>query len=267
MLTFYNAIANNGKMMKPMFVKEILSGGQPEIVNEPTVLNDKICSKSTLDKVKDCLESVVSHGTARSLSKSTFQIAGKTGTAQINYTDRNRSRMEYRASFIGYFPADDPKYTCVVIVSNPTKNRQYGAEVAAPVFKEIADKVYATCLDIKDNQPNITTGAPAIATSKSDDIRTILAYLNCPMTDNKDYEDYDYWSVYNNNNKIGVRGRAFRNNQIPNVVGMNAKDAAYILEKMGLQVRFNGIGRIVEQSIAPGTKYGGNETIWLRLST
>ncbi|MDR2907630.1 MAG: transpeptidase family protein, partial [Bacteroidales bacterium] len=230
-LTFYNAVANNGTMVKPMFVKEIRSGGQLVQSFEPIVLQSRICSESTIQKVKGCLEGVVQNGTAKSLSKSPYKIAGKTGTAQTNYSQRGIDRMTYRASFIGYFPADDPKYTCLVIISNPTKNRKYGGEVAAPVFKEIADKVYATRLNLQLELPDVDDFQP----------------INLTTAGELDPSSYS-------------------SKTIPNVKGLNARDAVYLLESLGCKVMLNGRGIVREQSITAGSTIIQGQQIWLRLS-
>ena len=144
-LTFYNAVANNGKMVRPMFVKEIREMGKTEEVYRPTVITQQICSKETLGKLRKMLEGVVERGTGKGCFKgSPFKIAGKTGTAQINYVNRKVQKMTYRASFVGYFPAENPKYSCIVVITNPSAGAYYGASVAAPVFKDIADKIYST---------------------------------------------------------------------------------------------------------------------------
>lgn len=263
LLTFYNAVANNGRMMKPMFVREIQSGGRTLQTFQPTILQERICSNRTLTKVQECLEEVVQHGTAHSLSKSAFKIAGKTGTAQINYKERGGERWKYLASFVGYFPADAPLYTCAVIVSNPTKNRQYGAEVAAPVFREIADKVYSTHLRVEKVLPDVATNSPLIPVSNAGDVRLLFSQIRC-LQEADLANDYPYWSSKNNGH---IMGHTVRANLVPNVKGMNVKDAAYLLEKSGLTVRINGKGAVVEQSITAGSAYSANQTIWLRLST
>jgi cell division protein FtsI (penicillin-binding protein 3) len=234
-LTFYNAVANNGKMMKPMFVKEIRSGGQVVKQFDSTVLVSRICSEKTIRKVKSCLEGVVQNGTAKSLSKSPYKIAGKTGTAQINYRDRGVERTRYRASFIGYFPADNPKYTCLVIVSNLSGLRVHGGEIAAPVFKEIADKVYATLLNLELEMPDLEDFQPLQLASTVEKIQEIKNSSRLSKT-------------------------------TPNVRGMNARDAVYLLESLGYRVVLNGRGVVREQSITAGTAIIPGQQIWLRLS-
>ncbi|MDR0436857.1 MAG: transpeptidase family protein [Bacteroidales bacterium] len=234
-LSFYNAVANNGRLMKPMFVEEIRSGGQIVKRFEPTVLESRIASEKTIKKVKGCLEGVVQNGTAKSLAKSPYKIAGKTGTAQINYNERGVERTRHRASFIGYFPADNPKYTCLVIVSNPSGIRVHGGEIAAPVFKEIADKVYATHLNMEMELP--------------------------------DLEDFQPLKLVANTDKLDeMKSSARSSKQIPSVRGMTARDAVYVLESLGYKVMLNGRGIVREQSIDAGTAIILGQQIWLRLS-
>src|SRR5690606_6928859 len=162
-LTFYNTVANNGKMVKPKFVREIRHRGQLVRKIETEVLNPSVCSEKTIKMAKEMLEGVVEEGTAKNLKNEVYKIAGKTGTAQIankklGYKYKNDLKVSHQASFVGYFPADNPKYTCIVVVNAPSKGVYYGNLVAGPIFKEVADKVYATSIEIhkeihkKENQ-------------------------------------------------------------------------------------------------------------------
>jgi cell division protein FtsI (penicillin-binding protein 3) len=231
-LSLYNAVANNGKLLLPQFVSEIKHGGEVVRPFKPIVINEKICSKNTLEQVHKMLEGVVENGTARSLSRSVYKIAGKTGTAQINYHSRGEDRMRYRATFVGYFPAENPKYSCIVMISNPQKNRQYGGEVAAPVFKEIADKVYATFL--KDYANTNDTAASIIVSAKQ---------------------------------KIALQTKDINiiPGEMPNVIGMSARDAVYMLEKQGLQVTLKGYGKVTSQSLPQGSGYNKEQMVVLAL--
>ncbi len=162
-LTFYNAVANDGKMVKPRFVTEVRDGNWPVKTYDSEVITNAICSRSTIRKAQSLLEGVVENGTAKNLRNSNYKIAGKTGTAQIaneKYGYRSGERISYQASFVGYFPADDPLYSCIVVVNAPSNFVYYGNVVAGPVFKEISDKVYATsfyrnlvALAPKDDKP------------------------------------------------------------------------------------------------------------------
>ncbi len=153
-LTFYNAVANDGKMVRPRFVSEIRQGGKLVKKYDTEVINNSICSKKTIKMAKEMLESVVESGTGRNLKNSRYKIAGKTGTAQIANSKYGykgyESKVSHQASFVGYFPADNPKYTCIVVVNAPSQNVYYGNLVAGPIFKEVADKVYASSIQIHD---------------------------------------------------------------------------------------------------------------------
>jgi len=234
-LTFYNAVANNGRMMKPMFVEEIRSGGQIVRRFEPTVLERSIASERTLRKVRACLEGVVQYGTARSLARSHVSIAGKTGTAQINYSERGVERTRHRASFIGYFPADNPQFSCLVVVSNPSGIRIHGGEIAAPVFQAIAERVYATHVNLGRELPDLENFQPLQLASNIERLHEI-------------------------------KNTAQSSRTLPNVRGMTARDAVYLLEGLGYKVMLNGRGVVREQSISAGTAIVSGQQITLRLS-
>ena len=232
-LALYNAVANNGRMMKPMFVEEIRRSGRVVRRFEPTVLERRIASDRTLGMVRASLEGVVQYGTARSLSRSPFRIAGKTGTAQI--FDDQRRITGHRASFIGYFPADNPKFSCLVIISNPSGVRFHGGEIAAPVFQAIADRVYATHM-------NLATEIP-------------------------EREDFQPLQLASNAERIyEIKESARSSRTLPNVRGMTAQDAVFLLESLGYRVMLNGRGVVREQSITAGTRIVSGQQITLRLS-
>ena len=281
-LTFYNAVANGGKMVKPFFVKEIVSHGQVKKTFKPIVINESICSKSTIAKAKEMLEGVIQEGTGRNLRNSPFKVAGKTGTVQVankKYGYKYEGEHSYQASFVGYFPADKPKYSCIVVVNAPGKDVYYGNLVAGPIFKAIADKVYAGSIEIHDDMTKMDqvkwskreNGSLMVPYSKygfQEDLATVFASLELPVY----YENPDSkWSVALPDDTImNVLVRKIEDELqrgvIPNVIGMNAKDAMYLLENAGVQVRLMGSGMIVKQSLQPGTRiYKGTE-ISLQLS-
>lgn len=229
-LTLYNAVANNGVMVKPLFVKEIKEWNKTIKKYEPEIINPKIASDETLKKVRALLENVVKRGTGKSLYSKNFSMAGKTGTAQANYKDK--SKLHYVSSFAGYFPADNPKYSCIVIVHKPNVQAgYYGADVAGPVFKRIAQKIYT------DSPP-------------TNHLKTLETKLNSVEKNYAEY--YDKTQKYKS--------------IIPNVKGMKAMDAIPLLENIGLKVKINGIGTIQNQSIEPGERVVKNQTIVLELS-
>jgi len=189
-LTFYNAIANDGTKVKPMFVKEIQEAGKTIETIEPEILNNSICSESTIKQVKVILEGVVERGTAQSLRNSAYKVAGKTGTAQIASGSSGYNKSNYNASFVGYFPADNPKFSCIVVVSKPSTGLYYASSVAAPVFKEIANKVYSTQLDIQQKEfiCEADNLVPLSKTSRQSDLLFVYRSLKLPVivTDSTD---------------------------------------------------------------------------------
>lgn len=256
-LTFYNAVANEGVMVKPQFVREIRRKGNVEKAFGPTILNESICSKETIKKAKKMLEGVVEHGTATNLKNSVYKIAGKTGTAQIavngSYKDKN-SKVIYRASFTGYFPADNPKYSCIIVVSAPSNNVYYGNAVAGPIFREIADKVYSASLDInKEVKPDsiALTTAPLVMKGQASSTDLVLNRLKVKTS----REGKGEWTIPQPKGKTVVQKRvAVPENVVPDVTGMSLRDALFALENKGLTVRVNGRGSVNRQSIAAGTK-------------
>jgi cell division protein FtsI (penicillin-binding protein 3) len=270
-LTLYNAVANDGVMVKPRFVKEIRRMGKVQKRLEPEVLNKQICSEKTLNELKAMLEGVVENGTARNLKNAHFKIAGKTGTAQIanaKYGYKYKSRVSYQASFAGYFPADDPKYSCIVVVNAPSRNVYYGNLVAGPIFKEIADKVYATSVDIHDEVQNVQLAdRPKIPVSKNShtrDLEYVFNELRIP------YEfrsaDGTWAQTVTQNEKVEIYRRKVLPGLVPNVLGMNIQDALYILENHGLEVEIKGSGTVKKQSLRAGQNFNKGQHIRIELS-
>lgn len=229
-LTFYNAIANNGEMVKPQFVKEIKEWNKTIKKFDKEVINPKICSDETLKQVQDILHKVVKKGTGRKLYSPNFSMAGKTGTAQVGYAVKDS--MYYSSSFVGYFPAEEPKYSCIVVVHKPSRSKgYYGADVSGPVFKAVAQKIF--------------TDSPT---------HNEVENLNKPNKEqDKNYQKYN--NIINNNKSI-----------IPNVKGMPGMDAVALLENLGLKVKVKGIGKVKSQSIQAGEKIQKNQVIVLELS-
>jgi cell division protein FtsI (penicillin-binding protein 3) len=268
-LTFYNAIANNGKMVKPRFVKEIRSHGKVEQTFPPQVINPSICSKSTLKKAQAMLEGVVEHGTGANLQASNFKIAGKTGTTQLydkkfGYKGGKRS---YQASFVGYFPASNPRYSCIVVVNAPSKNVYYGNRVAGPVFLEIANKIYATSLDLQtsiNGKGNKNIELPYSKNGYSAETITALRELDI----NTKYQNKvsDWVTTERTEKEIILNNKKFIDNLMPNLVSMGLKDALYLLENMGLEVKVLGRGSVRKQSIPAGTRVKVGEKVVLEMS-
>lgn len=227
LLTFYNGIANKGKLLKPLFIDKLEDekGNIKEF--KPVVLNPQMASEENIDAIHTMLEKVVSVGTARNIFTENYEIAGKTGTARVEYWKEGRTR--YRASFAGYFPAEDPKYTCVVVVHKPDNNKGiYGGTITAPVFKKIADWIYAR-------------------TPKK--IPQSIATVN---VDKKIMDQSELKSDY-------------VSEKMPNVIGKSGEYIVPVLENMGLDVQYEGLGKIKNQSIASGTPFKPGETVYLTL--
>jgi len=228
-LAIYNAVANDGKMIKPFFVKEIKEWNKSVQKFETEVINEKICSDETLKKVRAVLQNVVKKGTGSKLYSPNFSMAGKTGTVQMNY--RDKSKLYYASSFVGYFPADEPKYSCIVVVHKPdVAAGYYGADVAGPVFKRIAQKIY--------------TDAPSTNEVKQLDTKI--------PSQNKSYT-----KLYDLKNDGNI---------MPNVKGMPVMDAIVLLENLGLKVKVIGNGKVKKQSIDKGQRFNKNQVITLELS-
>jgi cell division protein FtsI (penicillin-binding protein 3) len=228
-LSLYNAVANDGKMVKPIFVSEIKEWSKTIKKYDPEVINPKICSDETLLKVRKVLENVVKNGTGKGLYSADFSMAGKTGTAQVNYS---KAEMSYASSFVGYFPADQPKYSCIVVVHNPDKSKgYYGADVAGPVFKRIAQKIFT-------------------------DVPNTNKFTNIKLKSKKQEALYSEFEKKSQGNT----------NKVPNVKGMAGMDAVSLLENLGFKVKFTGVGKVKKQSINPGETFKKNQIITIELS-
>ena len=274
MLMLYNAVANNGKMMKPYLVSAIKQYGVEVKTMKPEVLVEKVCSDETLAQLKECLLSVVEgeHGTARSIKDSAYQIAGKTGTAVTALDNRgyNKGNKIYQASFIGYFPASQPKYTMAVVIQNSRESKKiYGADVSGTVFKEISDRLYGSYLSTKkyitENKPD--SNLYNYFGMKSE-LSSIFTSLNLTYTDSG---TSGYWRSAQIKNNAGILNTPSVSNSTsgsvtPNVVGMGLKDAVYLLENKGLKVTVTGRGKVMNQSLTAGTNFNKNQNIALILN-
>ena len=232
-LTYYNAVANNGEMVKPQFVSEIKEWNKTVKKFDKKVMNPKICSQETILKLKAVLENVVKRGTASKLYTKDFSMAGKTGTAQANYGTNGGADKHYISSFVGYFPADIPKYSCIVVVHDPdsSNNNYYGADVAGPVFKRIAQKIF--------------TDSP-----------TKNEVKNLELKNSNQEKDY---SVY-------YKKSLDKKDVIPNLKGMSGMDAVALLGNLNVKVRVIGVGKVIKQSLNPGETINSNTIITLELS-
>ena len=232
-LTLYNAIANNGEMVKPQFVSEIKEWNKTIKSFDKEVINPKICSDETIKKLKAVLQNVVKKGTGSKLYSKDFSMAGKTGTAQANYGHNGGSEKHYISSFVGFFPAENPKYSCIVVVHKPNTsgNNYYGADVAGPVFKRIAQKIF--------------TDSPST---------NLVRNINKKVK-KQDKSYGDYYAKIQSEIKV-----------IPNLKGMSGMDAVALLGNMKLKVKVIGVGKVKKQSVQPGEALDKNKTIILELS-
>ena len=231
-LTFYNAIANDGVMVKPQFLKEVREFDKVIVPFKKEIINQQICSKETVLKVQQLLKNVVEkkHGTGHSLYSPNFSMAGKTGTCQKDYV--NKDKLNYISSFAGYFPADNPKYSCIVVIHEPDKSvGYYGADVSGPVFKKIAQKIF----------------------------------IDTPIIDEVELIDIESASVENEYESFYETAQTYKT-IMPNVVGLPIMDAISLLENMGLKVKIEGVGIVKSQSIKKGIKVKENQTVVLEIS-
>ena len=230
-LTFYNAIANNGEMVKPRFIKSVKEFSREIEVFDKQVINQKICSDKTLNEIREILKNVVIRGTGRRMYSENFSMAGKTGTVRVDYNNYEEwlKDRKYVSSFAGYFPADNPKYSCIVVIHQPsTKVGYYGADVSGPVFKRIAQKIY--------------TETPLI-----DEVES-LEIVNTNV--NQEFEAF-------------YKTAQIHKTIMPNVVGLPTMDALALLENMGLKVKIEGVGKVKSQSISKGIKIKPNQVVVL----
>lgn len=220
-LTFYNAIANDGEMLKPRLIKAVKEWDKTILNFDKEVINPSICSKETAYKVQQLLKDVVEkkHGTGHKLYSPNFSMAGKTGTTQKNYVSKDPEVMRYISTFAGYFPADDPKYSCIVVIHEPDKSvGYYGADVSGPVFKSVAQKIYASS--------------------------PVVDEVDVDALENKNLEkDFQKYFAASNT----------KYDELPNVEGMSGMDAVSILENLGIEVEVKGNGKVKKQSVAKGT--------------
>lgn len=269
-LTIYNAVANNGVMVKPMFVTEIRETGKPVKTWNTEIINKQICSPNTLAMVRQMMEGVVDSGTATNIKNDLYKIAGKTGTALVaNQHGSYRQQNLYQASFAGYFPANKPMYSIIVVINNPSKGAYYGSAVAAPVFKEIADKIYAWKSSTHSYLAAFTPESdpmPVAGGINQEHLSTLTAmYKNKPGIQVRPAEDIWVKPVVKSST-LQTQDIELKTQTVPDVRGMALADAVYLLENNGLTVRFSGKGKVAVQSLAPGTVYRTRQTIQLRLN-
>ncbi|MFN5363674.1 MAG: penicillin-binding protein [Bacteroidota bacterium] len=269
-LCLYNAIANNGTMMKPYLVSSIAKEGQQLREIQPTIIRQQICSESTRQQLLTCLKGVCLNGTAAQVFKNTpYSVAGKTGTAQVANGNKGYDLNIYQASFAGFFPADQPKYTCVVVIKNkPGAVKHHGSDVAAPVFKEIADRLYTTFLRRNESKQTVTTNVDSIPfrwAGNKNDLQRVTRTLQIAVTDSTG--SWDEWADISGNFRQGlVKGRPAAENAMPALYGMGLKDALQLAETKGLIVRVAGKGKVISQSIPAGDKIIKGQLLRIQLN-
>jgi Cell division protein FtsI/penicillin-binding protein 2 len=267
-LTLYNAVANNGIMMKPYLVNAVQHDGVVVKQFHPTVTQENICSSETLDQLKDCLRGVCTEGTAKGVFKNAgYSVAGKTGTALVANGSRGYIDEIYQASFVGYFPADNPQYTCIVVIKNkPHAVKRHGADVAAPVFKEIADRLYST---------RVRNASPVLyASAKTDSVYFNYVGLKQEATQISKQLQLSYngtptskWvSMKVNKGVASISGEDFDKNTMPQLKGMGLKDAVYLCENIGLRVSVKGVGKVAQQSILAGQPIAKGQLLNIQLN-
>ncbi|MFM7488188.1 MAG: penicillin-binding protein, partial [Cytophagales bacterium] len=250
-LALYNAIANNGKMIKPIFVTKVSRAEKVIQEFETEIINPKICSSKTLNQLRLLLEGVVENGTAKNLKNTYYKIAGKTGTAQILVDGRYEKR--YITSFVGYFPAHAPKYTALVLIKNPRGVYQYGNSVAGPVFRDIADNIYSRDINLHsamEKKRMMEPGVfPTLRAGKQEELTMLSNELG---VSNHSATEEEWIKVAKNGSAVVWKKNPIVKGLVPDVMGMTFRDAIYVLEKSGLRVSYEGRGRVKEQSLSPG---------------
>ena len=267
-LTLYNAIANDGKMMKPYLVNAIKRDGIVTQQFSPVVMDEKIVSAETIKAAKESMEMVVTEGTGRPAFKDfPFAVAGKTGTAHVADRGIKYHDMVYQASFVGYFPANNPQYSCIVVIrTKPHAAMHYGGQLGAPVFKEIASKLYAMYVDNKTvNYAGVKKDSSSYFYSGySKDIKNVYSTVGIAA---KDSAIKNNWGiVYSDNYQPVVKGFDVKNKLMPNVKGMGLKDALFMLENMGLKVVVKGKGKVASQSVQIGAQVTKGMVVYIELS-
>ncbi len=271
-LTFYNAIANNGVMVKPKFVKSIVKDGQ--VIEEiPTeVLNPAIASPKTIEQIQVILEKVVSEGLGKRAGSKQFHVSGKTGTAQVSQGKGGykTGKMQYLVSFCGYFPSEEPKYSCIVAIQKSGLPAS-GGLMAGSVFSEIAERVFAKHLaqDLKGAKDSTAILTPDVKNGNLSAAYYVLDEIDVKVKGLKGSDKNKLiWGhvTHNPNVDITLNQKDIEANRVPNVMGMGAKDAVYLLESIGLKVQLSGMGKVKSQSIPAGNTLHKGRTIQLRLN-
>lgn len=267
MLNLYNTVANDGKMMKPYLVSEVYDEEGKSIKFHPKVMKERIADDYTISVAQELLEEVVENGTAKSLKSAFFDFAGKTGTARFGYADKTEEVKRYNGSFAGYFPAENPKYSCMVVIYEPTVEGFYGGTVAGPVFKNIAEQCSASKRDLiasitDEEKPQLASfQKPNYSIGFAKDLEDVLDFVGLEHS-----ETNSPWAVIApGDNSLQLKPKKVKKAVVPNVKGMGLRDAVFILENLGLKVESQGYGKVIAQSVQEGAK-ASKQTIQITLN-
>lgn len=266
-LAFFNAIANDGKLIRPIFTKEIMHNGKTVRSFSTEVIIPSICSDRTLALIRDMLLGVVEKGTGKAVHSDIVRIAGKSGTAQIATGGVYRT-SGHQVSFCGYFPADDPKYSCIVVIRRPRIGYPSGGTMSGGVLRTIAEKIYAShiAFDLREIEPDSTAVfLPPVKNGDYKALDDVLDELDIKVDTDSLETTWAVASADADRGRVKLRDLPLRPGLVPRVVGMGAKDAVYLLEQAGLRVALSGIGRVRSQSIQPGQRVVKGQTIELTL--
>ncbi|MFZ1750797.1 MAG: penicillin-binding protein [Saprospiraceae bacterium] len=259
-LNFYNTVANDGRMMKPFLVSEIRKGDELIKKFEPVVLRDQIAKIENIAKAKYMMEGVILRGTGKSVRSEYVTMAGKTGTAKTNYANK-AEYAKYNGSFCGYFPAQNPMYSMIVVIYEPKAGAYYGGAVAGPVFKNVAEKVYALKTRQATNLSDsvyVSTSLPTQAHGFKGDFNTIFEYLSLRY---KNKSSQDWVNIHPSEKVMMMADKAVKKSIVPDLRGMGARDAVFLLENMGLKVKVEGVGKVTRQSLLPGSGARGQKVV------
>ncbi len=257
-LNFYNTVANDGRMMRPHLVNEIRKGETVLKRFVPKTIRKKIASAESINMVRSLLEGVVQSGTGRKLQSDIVEIAGKTGTTRVNYS-RKEEEKKYNASFVGYFPAHDPKYSLIVVIYEPGGHIYYGASAAGPAFKNIAERVVTLKENIEFasiNENDHPEELPDRVSGYKKDFEKVFRYVGL---DYKSKNRGNWVKVNPLEKRMVIQKNKISKSKVPDLKGMGARDAVYVLENLGLNVVIDGKGKVVKQSIKPGSKIKGQD--------
>jgi cell division protein FtsI (penicillin-binding protein 3) len=268
-LTLYNAVANQGRMMRPYLISAIKEEGVLLKKIEPIVIREKVCSDQTLKMLRSCLEGVCIAGTAKEVFKnSLYPVAGKTGTALMANGKMGYSEKIFQSSFAGYFPADNPQYTCIVVIKNkPHAKVYFGAAVAGTVFKEISDRLYSTYVKGNNSPALKQLNADSVMlqyTGYKKDISRVLSTLKMNMRDSSN--NASWTSIYGVPKNLVAYSKNVDDKTMPELKGLGLKDAVYICENMGLRLNVRGTGKVGAQSIVAGQTINKGQLVQLELN-